>query len=352
MKESEFIQIIINPLYEDRLSINKINNAIYDEVIHMADKFLMPTQIKNNLIFDTSTPNILSTELDKIANISKLKNLINKNEVARISNLYIKNGIEHVFLKGSAINLLSDDYVRYSRDIDILVAKNSIPKAYQLLKEIGYSYMNPLVSDTTKYINSGHHLPILSHSNGALIEIHHRLTRKSSFKKCPLTETIITKSITLDKNGVRIYIPDINHLIAHLTYHSVVQHTFNLGPIFLYDIKFLRSFLKDQDSLINLLNKCDLEKDYMKIVDYIDNKKMIDIFGIYNRYKIRSHNEKNPKTFTYFFFSKKGRFDFLNIIKRKLEFNEDIYQTSKFSIKFYLILLINLKNHILRLLKH
>jgi hypothetical protein len=352
MKESEFNQIFINPLYEDRLSINKINNAIYDEVIHMADKFLMPTLIKNNLIFDTSTPNILTTELDKIAKVSKLKNLINKNEVARISRLYNNNGIEHVFLKGSAINLLSDDYVRYSRDIDILVAKNSIPKAYQLLKEIGYSYMNPLVSDTTKYINSGHHLPILSHSNGALIEIHHRLTRKSSFKECPLTKTIIAKSITVNKNGVCINIPDINHLITHLTYHSVVQHKFNLGPVFLYDIKFLRSLLREQDDLINLLNKCDLEKDYKEIIDYIDTKKMIDFFRIYNQYKFKSYNEKNPKKFSYLLFSKKGRLDFLDIIKSKFEFNEDRYQTSKFSIKFYWILLINLKNHILRLLKH
>ena len=154
------------------------------------------------------------------------------------------------------------------------------------------------------------------------------------------------------KNGVSINIPDVHHSIVHLIYHAVVQHRFSLGPIFLYDIKYLTSILKDKDDLINLLQRTGLEKDYRKIVSYVDKKRMIDTFGIHSQYKKLLDAETNLKKFNYLFFTKKGRLDFFNLIKTRLRNNEDCFQTSRYSFKYYYILLITLRRFILKLLKN
>ena len=116
--------------------------------------------------YNPKIKNPLIDGLKKQIYISNLKKLINQRELLKISKLFNENEIEYVFLKGSAINFLCDDYVRYARDLDVLVKKKSLKKAYKLLKNIGYRYLDPLVSDNANFINNKHHLPVLSNGKG------------------------------------------------------------------------------------------------------------------------------------------------------------------------------------------
>ena len=185
----------------------------------------------------------------KQTHVANLKKLINQNELLKIANLFNENSIDYVFMKGSAINVLSDGYVRYSRDLDVLVCKHSLLKAYELLKNIGYGYLSPLVADTAKFTSQTHHIPILSNGEGALVEIHHRVTSKSAYKECPFAESMLKEKLIITKNNVNIRISNVNHTIAHIIYHAVKHHKFDLGPVFLHDIKHLKEQDKDEIQL-------------------------------------------------------------------------------------------------------
>ncbi len=348
MTEEQFSNLFIGPIYGDKFPLSDIDRSSYDEIMDLSDRFCIPSQVLNNLAYDKKIDNTLIKGLQRQTYIANLKKLINGIELLKISKLYNENGIDYVFLKGAAINALTNEYSRHSRDIDILVSKKSLTKAYNILKNIGYTYLNPLVSDRCKYINQSHHLPILSNGDGALVEIHHRVTKKLIYEECPLTELMLEQHLTIIKNKEIIKISNINHLIAHIVYHAAFQNKFNSGPMFLYDINFLKSKIVNKKNLDDLLQKMNLIEAYKDIKDYIDNRITRDSFRLYEISNIKIQNKKKLKDFKYLFFTKEGRSDFLNIISEKLKNNEDSFQTSKYSIKFYIILFKQLKNHIIK----
>ena len=351
MKEKEFSNIFLKPLYKEKIHLNKIDTDIYDEILNLSDRFLISSHILNNLIYEKEEPNELIEGLKKQFNISNLKNLINKNEQIKIASLFSKNHIKHVFLKGLAINLLDEEYIRYSRDLDILVNKKSLPKAYELLKESGYKFLNPLVSDNTEFTKYSYHLPILSNDNGGLLEIHHRVTDRLIYKECPLTELILNEYTTVNKSDVNINIPNPNHQIAHIIYHAALHHKFEIGPVFLYDINFLKNKINNKKDLENLLLRMNLEEIYTNIIEFINSKRISDSFNLYKISNLKDEKKRKSNGFLYLFFTKKGRLELLNIILKKFTKNEDLYQTSKFSLKFYIILLIELKNYCFKQIK-
>lgn len=349
MIEKQFSNIFLRPLYQDKFPLNEIDKNNYDEVLYLSNKFCMPTTILNNLIYDSKIHNPLTDGLKKQAHISNLKKLINQRELLKISKYYNDNGIEHVFMKGSSINILCDDYVRYSRDLDILVSKGSLTNAYELLKEMGYRYHNPEVSDSSKFISQSHHLPVLSNGEGAFVELHHRVTKKSIYEQCPLTDLILKNHVSTIKNGLNIKISSVNHLIAHIVYHATLHHEFNLGPVFLYDINYLRDKIIDKKDLENLLDKMGLSDAFNDINKYLENRKIEDSFKLYKISKIKVSKNYIPKNPKYLLFTRKGNSDLLKIIIGKFKNNEDLFQTSKFSMRFYQILFTQLKNYIIKI---
>lgn len=351
MREDEFGNIFIRPLHNDKFLLSEIDKNIYDEVLDLSNRFLLSSQILNNLIYDKETSNHLIDGLIKQTQIGNLKRLINQKELLKIAKLFNENSIDYVFMKGSAINFLSHGYVRYSRDLDILVCKESLSTAYKLLKEIGYRYDNRLVSDSVKYTSQTNHLPVLSNRDGALVEIHHRVTKTGVYSVCPLTDLMLKDHIIVTKNKVKIKISNINQTIAHLIYHAFPHHRLGLGPIFLYDLKYLIGFLKDEDVLIDLLHKMNLQELYMETVNFINTNSMNDNFKIYNMHKKKLYEEKNPKKFSYLLFEKENGLNIYHIFNVKFRYIEDQFQTSRFSFKFYAIIFRIIKNHFLKLLK-
>lgn len=352
MKEKQFSNIFLRPLYKDKLHLSEIDKKTYNEVLDLSNEFCMPTEVLNNLEYNPQIQNPLINGLKKQVYVSNLKKLINKRELLRISKLYNENGIKHVFMKGPAINFFCNDYARYSRDLDILVSKKYLSRAYKLLKKIGYRYLDPKVSDCSRFTDQTYHLPILSNGNGALVEIHHRVTKKSIYKECPLSELMLQQHITVVKNRVNIKISSINHLIAHIVYHASQHHEFNLGPVFLYDINYLKSKIINKKDLKKLLEKMNLNEAFKDINQYLDKREIMDIFELYKNSNIKRNNNQTSRNVKYLLFTQKGRRELINIIIRKFKYNEDYFQTSKFSVKFYLILFIQLKDFLIKTYKN
>ena len=321
MNSSQFTNIFISPLFKEKIRLDEIDLEIHDQIIDLSNWFCMPKQILDNLIYKKDCTSKVIEKLKKQIIISNLKNLINQKEIVKIADILNRHGIEYVFLKGSAINLLNGQYVRYSRDIDVLVEKSSLSQAYQLLKKLGYTYRNPLTADDSKYIKNTNHLPVLTNKDGGLVEIHHRITHTTLYKMCPLADSMLKNFTSVKKNNVDIRISNLNHLISHIIYHAVLHHRFELGPVFLFDIKYLKSLIDNEKDLIDLLTRTGLEEDYKKIIRYIENKNITDSFDIYESVKFK----KSIGKFKYLFFNKNGKFDFLNINIKKLKKIEDDY---------------------------
>ena len=68
------------------------------------------------------------------------------------------------------------------------------------------------MSDNANFINNKHHLPVLSNGKGGLVEIHHRVTKKSIYKECPLTDLMLSQYSTVNKNSIDIKISSITIL--------------------------------------------------------------------------------------------------------------------------------------------
>ena len=52
MTEEQFSNLFIRPLYKDKFLLSEIDKNIYDEIIYLSNKFCMPSQVLNNLIYN------------------------------------------------------------------------------------------------------------------------------------------------------------------------------------------------------------------------------------------------------------------------------------------------------------
>ena len=99
-----------------------------------------------------------------------------------------------------------------------------------------------------------------------------RMSNNQMARVIGVTEGTVRNRIQkLIKNRVIIKIATINHLIAHIIYHAAFHHKFNMGPVFLYDIKFLLDRITNHKGLENLL-------DHMNLVDVFKN--LIAIYSV------------------------------------------------------------------------
>ena len=69
MKDSEFAPIFLGPLFKKKIDIKKINKNIYKEVLDLTNRFLISSQVLNNIICDHKDVNPLTVGLKKQSQI-------------------------------------------------------------------------------------------------------------------------------------------------------------------------------------------------------------------------------------------------------------------------------------------
>ena len=205
-------------------------------ILHISEQFLFSGFILNSCDFNASHKN-LTQQLKYQRRIQLQKQMSVKNDLNIIANNLNKRGIEHVFLKGAALNAdgIYAAGMRFSRDIDLLVRVGRLSEAYDILKSIGYKYSNKNTQDAVRYHSFGHHFPSMVNNNNTKLELHWRVTKPSDFKNCPLTEGVLTNRI-ISKTNPNVFCPKMETTIAHLINHSFMDHRMNMGPIFLFDM--------------------------------------------------------------------------------------------------------------------
>lgn len=271
----EFESIILQSFLSNRIEVNIEDAKNQEYFFNLAKSFQFSGYLLKSLYYSEKTIT-LKKNLERLNNNYLKKILLMRYEISQIAQLFNENNIEYVVLKGMAMKIKKIDPCRQFRDLDILILKKDLKRAYYLLKAFGYSYLNKQSNDGIKYIGNMHHLPPMINNKGIVIELHHRVTLPDLFNSCPLTAAAFEETEMYDD----IKIPSDKFLLAHALYHGVRHHELSFGPNFLLDIKnILKKNSNADNSINNLLKDLNLSKKYNEsklLIEICNHKKSID----------------------------------------------------------------------------
>lgn len=341
-----FNEIFFQPLLQKKIQLEERFTKNESQILKIAWKYQLSGFLIGSFKFSKSQKNLFNQL--KLININFIKKyFLMKCELIKIAKHFDAEGIEFVVTKGMALKLLNiyKNNERQFRDIDILVRKDDLKNAYDILKKIGYVYNDPQTRDAAKYLGEMHQIPAMVNNKNVFVELHHRLTLPKFFKDCPITDSIFSEYQTVDS----IKLPTYEYLIAHALYHGTIHHNFDNGPIFLFDIqKILINRNVDLDKLMDICIKMNLE-------DKINNTlKLIEINCNYNSAsnELENHINKifNKKDFyeqadeiKYYILQKpknfKSRKIKLRSITKGLKYYSYKYQISMLNPRLYTLVL-------------
>ena len=231
-------------------------------------------------------PKDLQSYLEEITRINRERNHAILEQVHTISKLFNAHGINHIFLKGSALlaaNCFHDHAERMIGDIDILVALDQLDVAFKLLQNEGYLAKEETLGNT---FFEHKHLPRLTVSRAiGAVELHRKLF--VSYVHPQLTNPKLLKNKIKCNN---IYIPSQDHLLMHnILNYQVNDHGARHNSI---------SFRSAYDS-IALLRK------YNYRITWNTNHYFQNYFNItglfFNDIALQVKNEQNHNTAFYLF---------------------------------------------------
>lgn len=329
----------------------RLNNILENEekaIFSQAKQNLLSGFLLKSLIFSENSS--LENKLKISHSNYQLKSLVMMEELNKINKLFNDLSIDFIIVKGIALKILNiyPSKERESIDLDIIVKKEDINRAYEAMKSLKYSYYEKDASDSSKYIGNMHHLPPLSSNNGVIVEIHQRLTKHEIYKVCPFKD-IFTN--TYKKGNYLTLQPE--YLISHSLYHGYLHHN-NVNPIYIIDIlnidkKYEGSIYKSTD----FCSKIGLGKILDRIIEIralnTTKHSMGEIENIYkdifnNPHKYKKEYYKNKEYSSRFSIFNISIVDVFSYLKR----TSYRYQVSYFSIKFWRVIFKNIRNKISR----
>lgn len=232
-------------LLKEKTSLSQLDKEEEEEMLRIAQDFLYSGFLIDSLNFDKSNFQLFDA-LERHNKAFFMNYLIMKKSLAEITKVFNQEKICFVVLKGMALNVerIFLPGIRQHRDIDLLVKKEDIGRAYKILRNLKFKYGNPETSDNADFLLK-HQLPPMRNQFGIILELHHRITEVNSFKKCPLTDSFFEKKKE-SKLMKGVFIPSLDCLIAHTLYHGIKHHEFSHGPIFLFDLSAIYKFNKNR----------------------------------------------------------------------------------------------------------
>lgn len=232
-------------LIADILSFNNNKEALskfikntsidWDAVVIIGSKQLMlPAlycQLKDKALLHL-IPSDLNIYLEEIAKINKGRNEMLLKEAHEISEIFYKEHIDHVFIKGMAQiagHAFKDIAERMIGDMDILVAKKDLYKAFDLLAKNGYT---DNIDQNFEQKHSRHLSRQVSQKKFGAIELHSEVL-VHNYKHLMSNEQVLMNKRTIDgiaipsiEDSIKIaifalQINDRAHLYGYLGYKPI-----------------------------------------------------------------------------------------------------------------------------------
>ncbi len=344
-----FLSFLLNGKYEAPILSREQQKLIS----YISEQFLISGFILKSCDFNLRHKSLVE-QLKYQRRIQSVKQMIVKNDLNDIAQNLNDKGIEHAFLKGTALNAdgIYPSGLRFSRDIDLLVVEDSVGEAYEILKSIGFKYRNKHTEDSIEY-KYGHHFPEMINENNTKLELHWRATHAKDFKTCPITELMFYKRQVSGKNS-EIYCPNIELTITHIVYHGMIAHRMDLGPLFLFDLAAIFSYF-DKRWPINeqLLETMGVAKQFdicRRLVEQASseqrfseksNQLINEILEESTWLRLTSEPVIAGSSIEYERFKHERTSSSIATIIMKIRIVRHLYQVSYFSIKFYFLLILH-----------
>lgn len=247
---------------------------------------------------------ILDAEFIKYQSNSEINHLISKyskiyhanfihhiETMILISNEFKLAGIHLILLKGSALRIGSYDfgYMRFTRDIDILIKDKDLHRAYQVMKLLGFKYSDENCNDSTLgSLSYAKHLPKLKNKNNIIVEIHHRISDPKTQSRCNLSKKMLAEYDVVKFANSELNIPKKEHIFSHLLNHELTQKKENNLILLAGDLKsllkndirknILMAAFEDLNIDKNLMNKINLKNIDVALIKKYTKKNSSSIF--------------------------------------------------------------------------
>ena len=244
----------------------------WDGIVELGSRHLILPAVYGNL----KRKNILKlipVDLERF-----LKDIYEKNgernkkillQIESLNDLFLKKNIDHIFLKGSAL-LLSNKFdvlnERMIGDIDILIRKQSILKARDLILKNGYKFFNTEI-DFTKGLIEKKHLNRMIHENQiAAVELHKEVLNGNKFRLLP-SENLFSETVEIGRKKILNSKRLVEHIILNWRFndYGVLKKTLSLRVVNDYI-----NVSNSDDTNVQGVNRLSLLKfnNYLKIYDY------------------------------------------------------------------------------------
>ena len=269
-----FLRLLLDPNSNKEEIKTKIIDSQYfwDGIVEHGSRHLVLPAVYGNL----KRKNILKlipVDLERF-----LKDIYEKNgernkkillQIESLNDLFLKKNIDHIFLKGSAL-LLSNKFdvlnERMIGDIDILIRKESILKARDLIVKNGYKFFNTEMNFTEGLIETKHLKRMIHENQIAAVELHKEVLNGNKFRLLP-SEKLFSETVEIGRKKILNSKRLTEHIILNWRFndHGVLKKTLSLRV--LYD--YINVSNSDDISLLGE-NRLSLLKfnNYLKIYDY------------------------------------------------------------------------------------
>lgn len=195
--------------------------------------------VRKNLV--PLTPPEITAALQKAAGKHTVRNLAICQELLTVTRLLTDAEIPSLALKGAFLANFTYQALglRPMRDLDLLIPKTHVVKAFELLIKNGYQ---PCYEGLPEAYLDGNkiHLPPLARANGIPVELHHRVTfPRPGGDMDDYESTLWARSVSKRLGNANIDFPCAEDMLLHLCYHATAGHQFSIGPLALLDLALL-----------------------------------------------------------------------------------------------------------------
>lgn len=166
--------------------------------------------------------------------------LAQRRALLQIAGLLAEEDIDAIALKGSALawTVWPGPAERVMRDIDILVAEEKAPRAYELLVNAGWSGPDYPVTVLGHSAGVMAHMPPLYSPEGVMCELHGHIWGSAPLPGAPMPKgndrQILARAQHDDRLGAAV--PAAEDMLVHLVVHAACSHLLNVGPMALVDV--------------------------------------------------------------------------------------------------------------------
>lgn len=223
---------------EIRQKFSNLTNENWNEFIalsksHNLSNLLMGFLVRNDLI--DFVPSNQIKELREKNRQNAIQNIYLLQEAEIILKQFRVSAIEVIGLKGVYLldNIYEDISMRSMSDLDLMLKKEDIPEAIEILKKLGYK-LSTYFDIRDKNIDIKHVPPMIKNNN-LYLEIHWTLLEENEPFAIDI-DGLWARAVPAKIAGVDAFALSLEDLILHLCLHLTYQHHLQNGLHGLYDI--------------------------------------------------------------------------------------------------------------------